>query len=487
MGGEVAQPSAAGREGPRRVNTYRDWSQVHAFDGTSLNAQPDGALDIHTSASAGAYAVVLPVPVEDDAAKVGMRFVIELEVLAGAVGLFASKALDADPLGLEIVRHAPTARVTLRIDGDASTVRLCIRNGSTGNAHVRVHAFGWNVRKRFDVTSSIAALLPIMLVSPGEEALNVVAASLSAKLGRDISRDEIGELECRQMPVESPAPAGRLWTDAAGRLAFDTTQELIGLLPTYDPSRMDPRHGHRNRALTAQYLNQSIIRVYHLMRELERRGRSGGTLLEVGSFFGQFSLTFQRLGYQVTSIDRYRGYGGAFDGYVSHLRSQGVRLVDTDRDDEDAAIAGLGQFDVVIAMAVIEHIPHTPREFLCMLASHVAPGGVLALDTPNIARYWNRRRMATGLSTHQAIDNQFQSGIPYEGHHREFTAAEMAWMLGQIGCRDVDVRLFDYNLLEYPELWVDQLRAVLDITVDPSLADTVLATGILDKGMRIVS
>ena len=128
-------------------------------------------------------------------------------------------------------------------------------------------------------------------------------------------------------------------------------------------------------------------------------------------------------------------------------------------------------------MAVIEHIPHTPREFLGVLAGHVSPGGVLALDTPNVARYWNRKRLADGLSIHQPLHDQFQSGIPWEGHHREYTAPELTWMLEQVGCRDVRSRLFDYNALQFPELSAQHLEAVLAAAVDPSLADTVLAAG----------
>jgi hypothetical protein len=77
------------------------------------------------------------------------------------------------------------------------------------------------------------------------------------------------------------------------------------------------------------------------------------------------------------------------------------------------------------------------------------------------------------------VEDLFFADIPYEGHHREYTAAEMKWMLERMGCRDVRTTLFDYNLLQFAELSVEHIDALLAIAVDPTLADTVLAKGVV--------
>ena len=95
-----------------------------------------------------------------------------------------------------------------------------------------------------------------------------------------------------------------------------------------------------------------------------------------------------------------------------------------------------------------------------------------------------RRLLAQGLSIHQAIEDQYYTTIPWEGHHREYTAAEIDWILRQAGCRDVRTRLFDYNLLQFNQLSSEHLTALLRMTIDPARADMVLAAGRLAMPAR---
>ena len=334
-------------------------------------------------------------------------------------------------------------------------------------------------RLTIDITEVINDVLPVMLKSPGEPALRAIASTVSARDGRALATSEISALVCRR-----PATVvyERLFDDPLGRIVLEETGRLIALLPSYDPSRLDGHNARFSREFFEQYLRQSAVRVRNLVEHLRAGVTPGGTILEVGALFGQFAATLRRLGYSVTIVDRYRSQNGAFDGYVRYFREIGIAVVEAERSTEAAMTAALGRFDAVISMAVIEHIPHTPREFLAMLASHVRPDGLLAVDTPNIARFWNRKYLNEGRSIHQDLATQFYCDIPYEGHHREYTVAEVVWMLEQIGCRDVRTALYDYNLLQFGELAGDHLSALLTMTIDPTYADMIMAIGRIPNG-----
>jgi SAM-dependent methyltransferase len=221
----------------------------------------------------------------------------------------------------------------------------------------------------------------------------------------------------------------------------------------------------------------NVVRVVRAVEQLRRRGFDEGSVLEVGAWFGSFSLALSRLGYDVVACDRYSSYGSAFDANVKLLVDSGVQVVSTSREQELDQISGLGQYDVVLAGAVIEHVPHTPRLLLETLFRAVRPGGVIVIDTPNLTRYWNRRAFERGETIFQPLADQYRAEPPWEGHHREFTATEMKWMLETVGCDDVEVEFVDYNMLQFDELWSEHTECLAAIIGDPTQSDTLLATG----------
>jgi 2-polyprenyl-3-methyl-5-hydroxy-6-metoxy-1,4-benzoquinol methylase len=452
--------------------------QFEPLNGASAERCSGDTIELQTPAAPWSYGFLCHLGEIDqpDPRPVGGRVRLDVEIVSGSAGIFLTDSSARHLFGRETILDPSSGRLTVDIDAADPAARwLCVRTASKGPSRVRVHHINQWVRRQFEITETIESLLPQMLRLPGKPALTAIAEALSSTLGRTVSLDEIGALACKRVPLS--VDIDKILSDPIGAAIIEETARLCELLPTYDASRLDARAGFLGAPYFEKFLRQSTIRVYHLIHELRTRGMVHGTILEVGSLLGQFAMPLQRLGYDVTVIDRYRAYEGAFSGFVAHMRRAGTAVIETDRGDEAAALARLGQFDAVLCMAVIEHIPHTPRPFLASVAAHVRPDGLLALDTPNVARYWNRRRLSSGASIYPAIEDQFHSNIPFEGHHREYTPSEMRWMLEQVGCDEVRTQLFDYNLLQFDELWCDQIQALLEMTVDSTLCDTILAAG----------
>lgn len=103
---------------------------------------------------------------------------------------------------------------------------------------------------------------------------------------------------------------------------------------------------------------------------------AGKTALDVGCGAGLLAEPLARLGAGVTGVD-----AAAENVTAAQMHAAGSGLAIEYRHGELARL-GLGQFDLVTAMEVIEHVADKPA-FVAELARHLAPGGLMVLSTPN--------------------------------------------------------------------------------------------------------
>ena len=135
---------------------------------------------------------------------------------------------------------------------------------------------------------------------------------------------------------------------------------------------------HKLNPVRLRYIREQIDRHWgideHTLRPL-----AGKTALDVGCGAGLLAEPLARLGARVTAVDaaaeliaaaRDHAFGGHLD---IDYRTAAVEDVD-------------GQFDLVTALEVIEHVAD-PQAFIDSLAARLAPGGLLLLSTPNRTRW----------------------------------------------------------------------------------------------------
>ncbi|MXP14930.1 bifunctional 2-polyprenyl-6-hydroxyphenol methylase/3-demethylubiquinol 3-O-methyltransferase UbiG [Altererythrobacter confluentis] len=106
------------------------------------------------------------------------------------------------------------------------------------------------------------------------------------------------------------------------------------------------------------------------------RPLAGKSALDVGCGAGLLCEPLARLGAQVTGVD-----AAAENIAVASAHAAGSGL-EIDYRAGELGTLGLGQFDLVTCLEVIEHVSDKQR-LVDELARHLAPGGLMVLSTPN--------------------------------------------------------------------------------------------------------
>ncbi len=457
-----------GTAAPRRVSL--DSPSIH--EGAEVISLENGQVRVVTPSAPWHNAASFPL---GDAAPMAVLARVSCQV--GEVGIAVLAEDGSTPVSSEtMVRAGATLLVTTLLDQARKPGRwLTIRNGAAATA------------SECQVVALFTCDVPSVELTQADvdRALRNPSTAKEHCVRQVWPQDVIASLSDTALPLNVAPPRAplqlpevdRLWSSAMDSVVLRSANDIIGLLDTFQPQAVEPHVALLSDESMRLYLRMNVVRVVRLVESLRRRGVETGTVLEVGAWFGSFALSLARLGYEVVACDRYASYGSAFASHVALMEKNGVRIVSTSREDELEQIVSLGQFDVVLAGAVIEHVPHTPRLLLESLYSAVRPGGLLLLDTPNVARYWNRQALDRGETIFQPLEEQYACEPPWEGHHREYTAAELGWMLRRAGCEDVEVEFVDYNMLQFRELSAEHCECLARIVEDPSQSDTLLATG----------
>jgi 2-polyprenyl-6-hydroxyphenyl methylase/3-demethylubiquinone-9 3-methyltransferase len=158
---------------------------------------------------------------------------------------------------------------------------------------------------------------------------------------------------------------------------------------------------------------------------------SGKTALDVGCGAGLLAEPMARLGAQMTGVD---AASENIAAARAHAAGSGLAI---DYRDGELSTLGLGTFDLVTSMEVIEHVADKAA-FVAGLASHLAPGGLMVLSTPN--RTPQSRLMMIGLA-------EGFGAIPKGTHHWDdfITPDELAPLLADAGLAMGEPRGISYS------------------------------------------
>ncbi len=108
--------------------------------------------------------------------------------------------------------------------------------------------------------------------------------------------------------------------------------------------------------------------------EVILRLATGRRLLEIGPAFGVFAWQAKHSGFDVEAIE--------MDERCCRFLAESVGTRTLRSDAPHEAMARMAPHDVIAIWHVIEHLPE-PLAFLKAAAANLAPGGILAIGTPN--------------------------------------------------------------------------------------------------------
>lgn len=156
-------------------------------------------------------------------------------------------------------------------------------------------------------------------------------------------------------------------------------------------------------------------------------------ILEIGG--GQMALLCKGL------FDDDCTVGDVSPEYFAPVEKRGIPCIELNLLNENLQGAS-EQFDAVILLEVIEHLPVPPYVIFNRLKEFIKPGGLLFLTTPNLFRLRNLVRMALGIE----FFDRFMLAEPGKGlgHQIEYSADQMGWQLQHAGMQTI--------LIEHDEL-----------------------------------
>jgi SAM-dependent methyltransferase len=174
-----------------------------------------------------------------------------------------------------------------------------------------------------------------------------------------------------------------------------------------------------------------------------------GRLLDIGCGNGRFLLRAREAGWQVQGLEP-----DAKAAQAARLAKIPVHVMSF----ED--LPGAGIYDVVTCSHVIEHV-HSPQALLLSMASHLRPGGMLWLATPNV--------LSLGHRTYRA----HWRGLEPPRHLQVFCLASLHKLLKDAGFEDITFKRRGRGAAYI-------LQTSLEAVVKPSLIQRLLPVWAID-------
>jgi SAM-dependent methyltransferase len=162
----------------------------------------------------------------------------------------------------------------------------------------------------------------------------------------------------------------------------------------------------------------------------------GKRLLDIGSGPMDKTAVFQLFGFDCSAVDDLNDPWHKESNNTTEIKQFAKRLgIDFyhQREGDYKIPFKTKSFDVVCALAVIEHLHESPRNFLNKMGEFLKPDGILIITMPNSVNLRKRLSVLFGKTNHVPIGQFFNSTGVWRGHVREYTLSETVYICEEVG------------------------------------------------------
>lgn len=232
----------------------------------------------------------------------------------------------------------------------------------------------------------------------------------------------------------------------------DKRPTLEGFAQVLDSIASDPQVSPNYSGWIRATLRTGGSKIRILQHILDRSpGSTPPSLLDVGAQVGSLAIYAAQLGCRVAAVD----YGSYAKTYRPIAVARGVDYRECDLSSGRLPF-GDREFDFVSYTDVLEHHAFSSKRVLRELHRVLVPGGQLILLTPNHASLYNRCKLLLGRSVNDNLDYFFDTcadDAVYDGHHREYTRAEVKTILQRTSFRVEECRVVEPDLAPLLYFW----------------------------------
>ncbi len=211
------------------------------------------------------------------------------------------------------------------------------------------------------------------------------------------------------------------------------------------------------------FIDMELIRYLETISYIYKYFNKNIKILDIGFFIPVVPLSLKKLGYNVTSIEKLDLYEGALDNIIKYATNvYSVNLIDINCFDKKNIIALKEKFDLVLLLAVLEHLNGSPRYLLNNIYFVLKNNGILIGDVPNVAQL--RKRLyffIKGKLPFSPFEDYFYSEYPYSGHNREYSIEEVKFALKNTGFEVINIKTFHHSLLK-PKKFLGRLLFIIE-------------------------